>query len=200
MQIVAGRQRQTRRSPSLKEPEMQINDSVVATFADHADAEAAIKKLTAAGFDMKQLSVIGKGYHTEEKVVGFYNTGDRVKFWGSRGVFWGGLWGLFFGGLFLTIPIVGHVVVLGYLAATALSAVEGAAVVGGVSAIGAALMSIGIAKDSVLQYETAIKADGFLVMAHGSTAEMTRARDILTTVSPASLQLHASEPRFPAAA
>ena len=71
-----------------------------------------MKKLTAAGFDMKNLSVVGKGYHTDEKVVGFYNTGDRVKFWGKRGAFWGGFWGLFFGGLFMTIPVVGHVVVL----------------------------------------------------------------------------------------
>ena len=49
---------------------------------------------------MKNLSVVGKGYHTDEKVVGFYNTGDRIKFWGTRGAFWGGFWGLFFGGLF----------------------------------------------------------------------------------------------------
>ena len=167
-----------------------MDDAVVAVFADHTDAETAVKKLTTAGFAMKQLSVVGKGYHTEEKVVGFYNVGDRVKFWGSRGAFWGGLWGLFFGGLFLTIPVVGHVVVLGYLAATALSAVEGAVVVGGLSAIGAALTSIGIPKDSVLQYETAIKADGFLVMAHGSADEMSRARAVLATSNPSRLELH----------
>jgi len=76
------------------------------------------------------LSLIGKGYRTEEQVTGFYNLADRVKFWGSRGAFWGGMWGLFFGGLFLTIPVIGHVVVLGYIAAAALSAAEGAVVVG----------------------------------------------------------------------
>ena len=169
---------------------MAVDDAVVAVFPDHSEAEAAVKKLTAAGFEMKHLSVVGKGYHTEEKVTGFYNIGDRVKFWGSRGAFWGGMWGLFFGGLFLTIPIIGHVVVLGYLAVAALSAVEGAVVVGGASAIGAALTSIGIPKDSVLQYETAIKADGFLVMAHGTPAEMARAKTILATVHPASLDMH----------
>src|SRR5471030_2276546 len=103
---------------------MEIANSVVAMFDDHVAAEAAVKKLGAAGFDMKNLSVVGKGYHTEEKVVGFYNAGDRIKFWGTRGAFWGGLWGLFFGGLFLTIPVVGHVVVLGYLAAAAISTIE----------------------------------------------------------------------------
>src|ERR1019366_330946 len=109
----------------------------------------------------------GKGYHTDEKVIGFYNIGDRVKFWGKRGAFWGGLWGLFFGGIFMVIPVVGHVIVLGYLAATAIATVETALVVGGLSALGAALYSIGIPKNSVIDYETALKADSFLVMAHG---------------------------------
>ena len=64
---------------------------------------------------MRNLSVVGKGYQTDEKAVGFYNAGDRIKFWGTRG-----LWGMFFGGLFLAIPVVGHVVVLGYLASMAI--------------------------------------------------------------------------------
>src|SRR5271157_2028711 len=154
----------------MKEEEMETADTVTVVFADHDAAETAVKKLTAAGFEMKNLSVVGKGYHTEEKVVGFYNTGDRIKFWGTRGAFWGGLWGLFFGGLFLTVPVVGHVVVLGYLATVAFAAIENALMVGGLSALGAALYSIGVPKDSVIQYETALKADDFLVMAHG-TAE-----------------------------
>ncbi len=169
---------------------MSFEGTAVATFTEHAAAEAAIKRLTEGGFDMKHLSVIGKGYHTEEKVVGFYTTADRVKFWGSRGAFWGGLWGLFFGGLFLTIPIVGHVVVLGYLAATALSAAEGAVVTGGLGAIGAALFSSGIPKDSVLNYESAIKADGFLVFARGTAAEVAHARDILQLGNPSMLAVH----------
>ncbi len=169
---------------------MTNTDSVVAVFHDHEAADAAIKKLTADGFDMKHLSIVGKGYHTDEKVVGFYNVGDKVKFWGSRGAFWGGLWGLFFGGLFMTIPIVGHVIVLGYLAAAAVSAVEGAVIVGGIGALGAALSSIGVPKDSVLQYETAIKADGFLVMVHGPADDMARAKAILGTSSPARIDTY----------
>src|SRR5664279_1575318 len=84
-----------------KEDQMEKLDSVIAVFSDHPAAETAVKKLTVAGFEMKNLSIVGKGYHTDEKVVGFYNTGDRVKFWGTRGAFWGGFWGLFFGGLFM---------------------------------------------------------------------------------------------------
>ncbi len=146
---------------------------------------------------------MGKGYHTDEKVVGFYNIGDRVRFWGTRGAFWGGLWGLFFGGLFMAIPVVGHVVVLGYLAATVISAAESAIMVGGLSAIGAALYSIGIPKDSVIQYETAVKADDFLVTARGTASEMALAKAILGTLNPSRLDVHtgtnAMEPTAPLA-
>ena len=169
---------------------MQKIDTVIAVFADHPAAEAAVKKLTSAGFEMKNLSIVGKGYHTDEKVVGFYNTGDRVKFWGTRGAFWGGFWGLFFGGLFMAIPFVGHVVVLGYLATIAIAGVENAVIVGGLSALGAALFSIGVPKDSVIQYETSVKTDSFLVMAHGPAAEMVRAKTILGTTNPSRLDLH----------
>jgi hypothetical protein len=172
---------------------MQTQDSVIAMFDDHPAAEAAVKKLTAAGFRMKNLSVIGKGYHTEEKVTGFYNVGDKIKLWGSRGAFWGGLWGLFFGGMFLVIPVVGHVMILGYLAAAALSAVEGAVVVGGLGVLGATLTSIGVPKDSVLSYETAIKADGFLVMAHGSSEDMARAKVILGNAGPSRIDAYQSD-------
>jgi hypothetical protein len=170
---------------------MEKADTVIAVFADHNAAEAAVKTLTAAGFEMKNLSVVGKGYQTDEKVVGFYNTGDRVKFWGTRGALWGGLWGMFFGGLFLTIPVVGHVVVLGYLASIAIYGIENAIVVGGMSALGAALYGIGLTRDSVIQYETAVKADSFLVMAHGPTDEMARAKAILATANPSRLDVHA---------
>jgi uncharacterized membrane protein len=166
------------------------NDVLIAIFANHEQAERAIKDLAEAKFDMKDLSIVGQGFHTEEKVVGFYNTGDRIKFWGKRGAFWGGLWGLFFGGVFLMVPVVGQVMVLGYLATAVASAVEGALVVGGIGVLGAALASIGVPKDSVLQYETALKADEFLVTAHGSDQELARARTILAAAGPSSIELH----------
>jgi hypothetical protein len=171
------------------EASMKNSDTAVAVFADHKAAEAAVKKLTADGFDMKNLSVVGKGYHTDEKVVGFYNAGDRIKFWGTRGLFWGGLWGLFFGGLFLTTPF-GPVVALGYLSAMLVAAIENAVIVGGLTTIGAAIYSMGIPKDSVIQYEADVKADSFLVMAHGTAEEVARAKVSLTPLNSSRLVLH----------
>lgn len=172
---------------------MNTTNSVVAVFDDHIAAENAVKSLAAGGFEMKNLSVVGKGFHTEEKVVGFYNVGDRVKFWGVRGAFWGGLWGLFFGGLFLTMPLTGPVIVVGYLSTIVIAAIENAVVVGGLSALGAALYGIGIPKDSVIRYEGDLKADGYLVMAHGSVAEVDRAKAILGAASASRVDVHTSE-------
>ncbi len=169
---------------------MENTDSVVAIFSDHASAEAAIKKLAADGIEIKHLSLVGRGYATDEKVVGFYNVGDRVKVWGSRGAFWGGLWGWLFGGVFMFVPVFGHVFVLGWLATAVVAALEGAVVVGGIGAVSAALISAGIPKDSVLSYETEIKADKFLVLVRGTHEELTRARAIVDAFHPSRIDRH----------
>jgi len=167
------------------------NDTIIALFDDHSSAEEAVQKLMKSGFDAKSLSIVGKGFHSEETAIGFYNAGDRITFWGTRGAFWGGFWGLFFGGAMLTIPTVGPVVVVGYLTATLIAMVEGAALVGGISALGAALASIGIPKDSIVAYERAVKTDGFMVMAQGSAADVTRAKAILEGGKATTTTVHA---------
>jgi hypothetical protein len=159
----------------------QDQSSVVAVFSQHSAAENAIKELKGGGFDVKKLAVVGRDYQTEESVVGFYNTGDRMKFWGKWGAFWGGLWGLLFGAAFLIIPGIGPVVAAGSIVDWIIAGLEGAVVVGGLSALGAGLYSLGIPKNSVLKYETSIKAGKFVLIAHGTADEVAKARDILKT-------------------
>src|ERR1700728_1377354 len=131
--------------------EMSEQNAVVAVYATHVNAEEAIKELQRAGVDLHTLSIVGKDSHTDEHVVGYYNTGDRMKYWGKIGAFWGGFWGLLFGSAFFAIPGIGPILVAGPLVAWIIGALEGAAVGGGVSAIGAGPMRIGIPKDSVIQ-------------------------------------------------
>jgi hypothetical protein len=161
--------------------------AVIAVYNTHSDAEAAINELQRAGFDVKKLSVVGKGYHTDEQAVGYYNAGDRMKYWGTLGAFWGGLWGLLFGAAFFWIPGIGPVLVAGPLAASIVAALESAAMVGGLSVLGAALYSSGIPKDSVIQYETAIRADKYLLAGHGTHAEIAKAKEILRSTNPVEL-------------
>jgi hypothetical protein len=82
-------------------------------------------------------------------------------------------------------------VVAGPLVIAIVGGLEGAVAVGGLSALGAGLYSIGIPKDSVLQYESALKADKFLVVAHGTPEEVTKAKSILDKTSVDHLAVHA---------
>jgi hypothetical protein len=169
---------------------MSEQNAVIGIYDSHTGAEAAIKELQRSSFDMKQLSIVGRGYHTEEQVVGFYNTGDRMKAWGKLGAFWGGFWGLLFGSAMFVLPGFGPVMVFGPMVAWIVGALEGAAVVGGLSALGAALYGAGIPKDSVVKYETAIKNDKFVVIAHGTLDEIGKAKKILETTGASQVTAH----------
>ena len=158
----------------------------------HTQAESHVKAPQRAGFDMKKLSIIGRHYHTEEHVVGLLNAGDRAKYFGKFGAFWGGLMGMLFGSALFFVPVVGHVIILGPLAATLFGGLQGAVLVGGASALVGALSAIGIPKDSVLRYETALKSDKFLLIVHGDVHDIKRAHELLATSGLASFEHHAA--------
>ena len=89
---------------------------------------------------MHKLSIIGADYHSEEDVVGYYNTGDRMRSWDKHGAFWGGIWGVLLGSAFFVIPGIGPLVAAGPLVVAIVSALEGEVVVGAIGALGAGLM------------------------------------------------------------
>jgi len=174
---------------------MSDTNAIIAVYNSHDDAETAIKELQRSGFDLKKLSVVGKDFITDEQVVGFYNAGDRMKYWGKWGAFWGGLWGLLVGAAFFWVPGVGPLLVAGPAVAWIVAALEGAVVVGGLSVLGAALYSIGIPKDSIVKYETDVKANKFLLVAHGTAQEAAKAKEILSATDAIELNEHTTEPQ-----
>jgi hypothetical protein len=166
------------------------NNAVVAVYKLHTDAEAAVKELHKAGFDMKKLSILARDYQTDEKVVGYYNTGDRMMYWGSLGVFWGWIWGLLFGSAVLFVPGVGTIVAGGPIVIWIVGALENALLLGGLSALGAGLYSAGIPKDSVVKYETELNSGKFVLIAHGTEVESKQAREILNNCTADSVNYH----------
>ena len=169
---------------------MTTSNSVVAIYDTHEQAERAIKELQQAGVDMKSLSIAARDTHTDEHVVGYYNAGDRMKYWGKMGAFWGGFWGLLFGSAMFAIPGLGPILVAGPLVAWIIAGLEGAAVVGGVSAVGAGLVSIGIPKDSVVKYDVALKTDKFLLLVHGTPDAVDKAKEIIAGTEHRSYTVH----------
>ncbi|MFZ6815054.1 DUF1269 domain-containing protein [Undibacterium sp. Rencai35W] len=148
-------------------------------FNTHVEAEEAIQQLARSGFDVKKLSLVGKGYHSEEHPLGFYTMGDRVKAWGGTGAFWGGIWGLLMAPAVFFLPGLGVVAMAGPFVAALVGALEGAVVVGGISALGAALMEVGVTKDQVMKYETALKVDKYVLIVHGNTEDAAKAHEVL---------------------
>jgi hypothetical protein len=149
-------------------------------FNTHVEAEEAIQTLSRSGFDVTKLSLVGKGYHTEEHPVGFYTAGDRIRSWGGIGAFWGGIWGLLLAPAVFFLPGIGLIALAGPLVAALVGALEGAVVVGGLSALGGALTQIGVSEDRVIKFETALKVDKYVLMIHGSQDDMAKARAVLS--------------------
>ena len=158
---------------------MNSKHSVATIYDTHEQAEKAVKELEQAGVDMKSLSIVGRGTHTDEHVVGYYTAGDRMMYWGKVGGFWGGFWGLLFGSGLFFIPGLGPILAAGPIVAWIVAGLEGAVVVGGISAIGAGLVSLGIPKDSILKYDVALKTDKYVLVVHGTPEEVEKAKDII---------------------
>jgi hypothetical protein len=106
------------------------------------------------------------------------------------GAFWGGLWGLLFGAAFFFVPGIGPVAVAGPLVSWIVAALEGAVAVGGLSALGAGLFSVGIPKESIIKYETQLKAEKFLLIAHGTIQQTEKAKEILEKTSAEEVNVH----------
>jgi hypothetical protein len=155
---------------------MLQTNAIVAIYESHTEAEAAVKELYHGGFDMKTLSIVARDYHSEDEVIGYYTTGDRMKAWGKLGDFWGELWDILFGWGFFFIPGIGPVVIGGPLVSSVLSALEKTSALGGLSAFGAGLAGMGIPKNSVFRYEAALMAGKFLLVAQGTCEEVEQAR------------------------
>jgi uncharacterized membrane protein len=171
---------------------MKKQSSVIAVFKSHNEAEEAVKALEHSGFEMDHLSIVAKDYHAEEQVVGYYNAGDRMMYWGQQGAFWGGLWGMLFGSAFFLIPGIGPLVMAGPIVAWIVAALEGAVVVGGLSALSAAFFSIGIPENTLIEYETAIKAGKFVLIANGTASEISKAHDTIDEAKPEQIHHYAN--------
>lgn len=152
--------------------------STFRVFDTHAAADRALRAFEQAGFDMKKLSLIGKGSHGDEKPLGFYTVGDRIKAWGGAGTFWGGIWGLLIAPAVFFLPGVGVVALAGPVVAALVAALDGAAVVG-VSAVAVALAHVGMPREQALKYEAALKADKYLLVVHGTAQDQATATRLL---------------------
>ncbi len=171
---------------------MLQENSCIAVYNSHLQAEKAVYLLLDKAFDLSKLSIVSKGYQGEEHPIGFYNTGERIEFWGAQSDFWSGLWGLLSKAAFFWVPGLGTVVIAGPLVSAFIAVLENAVVVAGLSPLGAAFYTLGIPKESVIRYEIAIKSDRYLLIVHGEQSEVARAHELLAGGDARDITIHLS--------
>jgi len=154
-------------------------NATVSIYGSPDEVQVAIARLRECGFDLKNLSVIGRDCHREDQVFGYYNAEGSMRHWGKNGDFWSAVSAMLSGWAFFTVPGIGPVLVSGPLGAWIVAALDNAAIFGGLSALGAGLYSIGISKRSILVCEAALRADRYLLIAHGATGDVAAARQAL---------------------
>lgn len=167
------------------------NNSTVAIFHSQYKVEEAIHDLEENRIDMQRLSIVGKDYHTEAHVLGYYDTTDRMKYWGTIGAAWREFRHLLFGSAFFWMPGIGPLLVGGPLVKWIIGGLEDAVYVGGLGPLGAALVGAGIPMDSVLQYETEVKNGKLLLVIQGTAAEVQQAKHLLDETGAGETIMHA---------
>jgi hypothetical protein len=153
--------------------------SIVVIYGSRRQAESAVRELQSSDFDMKNLSIVVKDYRTVENIYGDGDLGDRTMSSEFQDIISNDLWNTLFGSWFFMVPGIGPLLVAGPLVAEISDELEDAALESGYSTLGAALLSIGIPKDSIMLYEENVKDGKLLLVLHGTPWEVELARERL---------------------
>lgn len=157
-----------------------MNQSTIGTYETMEAAEHAVRTLDTGGFPIRQVSIVTQDMQDERAIQGYITTGDVAKQGVGVGAWTGGLFGLLMGAAFIWVPGFGPLLVAGAFAAVLLGSVEGAAVGALSGGVLGALAGWGVSKQHILKYEEQLKAGKYLIIAHGSDAEVGRAHALLT--------------------
>lgn len=158
---------------------MSEKNVAIAVFGGTSETERALRSLCDAGFETKGISVVARDLRSGNQSSGHIFSEGSLKSFSEAGWFWEKAWRLLRGWGCFQLPGIGLVLAAGPLAEWIFSALSNDVFFSGMSSLGAALCSIGIARDLVPFYEAELKACRFLLVAHGSTKDVRLARRVL---------------------
>ena len=147
---------------------MDQANSVVCICETHEQAQRAMYNLQGAGIDMETLSIASKDTYSDPHDLEYYNVGEET----------------------FTIPGLGPLLVSGPLASWIVNAFDNGAGGGGVSILGAALATLAIPRDSILQYEAALRDDKHVLVVHGSSDAVAAALKVIGGTTHCSHTVH----------
>jgi hypothetical protein len=170
-------------TPEIEHAWSPFQDHIYAAVYQHENqALRVIEHLIEKDFLMDRLAILGKRLSKGDDLLCIYypSPKEKMKVWGRRGLIWGALWGLIAGIIgTLSNPDGSGVINIQSLLHSSLAAIAYGAVVGGAMAAGAAFSQVaaalhrmGIPQEQLKQLEAAIKTDKYVIILHGSRAEL----------------------------
>ncbi len=152
-------------------------------FYSRDEAEAAVRALKDAGYDMDHVSVIARdadqigGHETTE------HTGNKADDGAATGIVTGGalggIGGLLVGLGTLAIPGIGPILLAGAGATTLATTLAGAGIGAVAGGLIGGLVGLGIPEEKAKIYNDRVKGGSFLVIVNGTAAEIARAESIM---------------------
>lgn len=158
---------------------MLRKNTCVLLYSNQQATEQGIEELHTQTFNMETVSVLGKGFQNDERAIGLYTSGEQLRFSGVQTTLWQKLWTQLSGASFFWLADFGPLAVAGPIIRLLVEGQESIEVGGGFTALGEALFSMGIPRDSIVDYETAVKAGKILLIVHGARSDVEHACHIL---------------------
>ncbi len=150
--------------------------STIGVYDSHDKAVEAVIELKEAGFPVKQLSIIGKAQTEVVDDKLHVMPKDPIKPGGlGAGTAIGATLGILTGVGLFAIPGLGFLYGAGALVG-AIAGFDAGLIGGGIASV---LTTVGVKDDNVKKYHDDLEAGKFIVVAHGSEAEVNHAKDIL---------------------
>ncbi len=165
--------------------------SCIAIYNDLAELSVAVESLHTHGFDMRHVSVVGKGGDVD-KQVGMY-CGDGVPgFYGEQKLFWNDLWASLDGAALFWVPGYGSIVAAGSIVELMARGRDELHFDGGFGILGSALYRLAVPRGSIFYYEKTIRVSRVLLIAHGSRHEVEQAGRVLEQGRNIEIAVHAA--------
>ncbi len=157
----------------------QTEVELIAIYPNRESLERALRRLRDEGFDMRDVSVVIRGFEPTKVPAGVVTTNDIAGVSAGVGAVVGFLCGIAIDTALLVVPVLGPVFVAGSFSAALAGAVEGAvagAVIGG---LGGALVGWAIPAVHVQRYEMRVSEGRFLLLARADPEDVESLRSVL---------------------
>jgi uncharacterized membrane protein len=154
------------------------SNATLTVFRSQADAEAAIRKLARDGYDLGQVSMLGRDADSDSRVSGYLNQDGRGSSSAKGGVSWGGIRGMLVGSGFFLVPGIGSLVVAGPLLTRIVQSMGPMVGPDKLGAMADGLQQLGIPKDSIQRCSDALQSGKVVIIAEGSAMAMIHAREV----------------------